>query len=143
MPVGLTGPVYFVSHGGEAFPSLIVVLQGDGVRVDLTGSTFISKAGITSSTFKTVPDVPVNTFELYLPEGKYSALAANGNLCTSKLAMPTLFVAQNGTEIHETTKITVTGCAKTKKAKPAKKKRKLKGKAKPGRANSAGERRTS
>ncbi len=27
---------------------LIVVLQGDGVRVDLTGSTFISKAGITS-----------------------------------------------------------------------------------------------
>ena len=74
--------MYFVSHGGEAFPSLIVVLQGDGVRVDLTGATFISKAGITSSTFKTVPDVPVSTFEIYLPEGKYSALAANGNLCS-------------------------------------------------------------
>ena len=89
LPVGLSGPVYFVSHGGEAFPSLIVVLQGDGVRVDLTGSTFISKAGITSSTFKTVPDVPVNTFEIYLPEGKYSALAANGNLCalTSTVAV--------------------------------------------------------
>ena len=82
LPVGLSGPVYFVSHGGEAFPSLIVVLQGDGVRVDLTGSTFISKAGITSSTFKTVPDVPVSTFELYLPEGPYSALAANGNFCS-------------------------------------------------------------
>ena len=81
LAVGLSGPVYFVSHGGEAFPSLIIVLQGDGVRVDLTGATFISKAGITSSTFKTVPDVPVNTFELYLPEGKTSALAANGNLC--------------------------------------------------------------
>ena len=66
--------MYFVSHGGEAFPSLVVVLQGDGVRVDLTGSTFIDKHGITSSTFKTVPDVPVNTFELYLPEGQYSAL---------------------------------------------------------------------
>jgi hypothetical protein len=116
--------VYFVSHGGEAFPSLIVVLQGDGVRVDLTGSTFISKSGITSSTFKTVPDVPVNTFELYLPEGKYSALAANGNLCTSKLSMPTAFVAQNGAEIHETTKISVTGCAKAKKAKAKTKKRK-------------------
>ncbi len=82
LPVGLSGPVYFVSHGGEAFPSLIVVLQGDGVRVDLTGATFISKAGITSSTFKTVPDVPVSTFELYLPEGPYSALAANGNFCS-------------------------------------------------------------
>jgi hypothetical protein len=82
LPVPLEGPVYFVSHGGEAFPSLIVVLQGDGVRVDLTGSTFISKSGVTSSTFKTVPDVPVSTFELYLPEGPYSALTANANLCS-------------------------------------------------------------
>ncbi len=123
LPVELTGPVYFVSHGGEAFPSLIVVLQGDGVRVDLTGSTFISKTGITSSTFKTVPDVPVNTFEIYLPEGKYSALAANGKLCTSKLSMPTEFVAQNGAVIKQTTKITVTGCKATK-TKPAAKRRK-------------------
>ena len=82
LPVPLQGPAYFVSHGGEAFPSLIVVLQGYGVTVELTGTTFISKAGITSSTFKTVPDVPVGTFELTLPTGKFSALAANGNLCT-------------------------------------------------------------
>jgi hypothetical protein len=116
LPVGLSGPVYFVSHGGEAFPSLIVVLQGDNVRVDLTGTTFISKAGITSSTFKTVPDVPVGTFELYLPEGKNSALAANGVLCKeqSKLKMPTEFVAQNGAVVKQTTKITVTGCPNTK-----------------------------
>jgi hypothetical protein len=128
LPVQLTGPVYFVSHGGEAFPSLIVVLQGDGVRVNLTGSTFISRAGITSSTFKTVPDVPVSSFELYLPEGKYSALAANGNLCTSKLAMPTEFVAQNGAVIHESTRIAVTGCgkAKAKQAKSGKRSRKAK-----------------
>ncbi len=124
LPVGLSGPVYFVSHGGEAFPSLIVVLQGDGVRVDLTGATFISKAGITSSTFKTVPDVPVSTFELYLPEGKFSALAANGNLCASKLAMPTEFVGQNGAVIHESTKIAVTGCAKPKTVKAKSKKSK-------------------
>jgi hypothetical protein len=119
LPVGLSGPVYFVSHGGEAFPSLIVVLQGDNVRVDLTGTTFINKAGITSSTFKTVPDVPVGSFELYLPQGKYSALAANGNLCNSKtkkkLVMPTEMVAQNGSRIEQSTKIKVTGC--TVKAK--------------------------
>jgi hypothetical protein len=115
LPVQLSGPVYFVSHGGEAFPSLIVVLQGDGVRVDLTGATFINKAGITSSTFKTVPDVPVNSFELYLPEGRYSALAANGNLCRSqsKLKMPTEFVAQNGAVLEQTTKIAVSGCRAT------------------------------
>jgi hypothetical protein len=130
LPVGLSGPVYFVSHGGEAFPSLIVVLQGDGVRVDLTGSTFISKAGITSSTFKTVPDVPVNTFEIYLPEGKYSALAANGNLCKSqsKLKMPTEFVAQNGTVLKQSTAISITGCPKAvrheRKKKHTKRKKK-------------------
>jgi hypothetical protein len=119
LPVGLSGPVYFVSHGGEAFPSLIVVLEGDGVRVDLTGTTFINKAGITSSTFKTVPDVPVNTFELYLPEGKFSALAANGNLCKSqsKLKMPTEFVAQNGLVLKQSTQISVTGCPKVKQKK--------------------------
>jgi hypothetical protein len=114
LPVALAGPAYFVSHGGEAFPSLIIVLQGYGVTVDLVGTTFISKAGITSSTFKSTPDVPFTSFDLTLPEGKFSALAANGNLCTSRLAMPTAFVAQNGAEIHQSTPITVTGCAKTK-----------------------------
>jgi hypothetical protein len=121
--VPLSGPAYFVSHGGEAFPSLVVVLQGGGVTIDLTGSTFISKAGITSSTFKQVPDVPITSFELKLPQGPHSALAANGNLCTSKLVMPTAFVGQNGAEIHESTKITATGCSKAKKKvkKPGKK----------------------
>jgi hypothetical protein len=114
LPVGLTGPAYFVSHGGEAFPSLIVVLQGYGVRVDLVGSTFISKKGITSSTFAAVPDVPVTSFELYLPEGPYSALAANGNLCKQTLKMPTEMVAQNGIVIHQSTPIGVTGCEKAK-----------------------------
>jgi hypothetical protein len=143
LPVGLTGPVYFVSHGGEAFPALTVVLQGDGVRVDLVGATFISKAGITSTTFKTVPDTPFSSFELYLPEGKYSALAANGNLCTSKLAMPTAFTAQNGAEIHESTKIAVTGCPKAKKAVKKKKTKKQAKKASNARKSSIGQGRKS
>ena len=122
LPDVLTGPVYFVSHGGQAFPDLVIVLQGNGVRVDLTGTTFISKAGITSSTFKTVPDVPVNTFELYLPQGPDSALAANGNLCKNTLRMPTTFTAQNGITIHQSTPIRVTGCgAKASRAHKARK----------------------
>jgi hypothetical protein len=123
LPTTLTGPVYFVSHGGAAFPDLVIVLQGDGVRVDLTAATFISKAGITSSTFKTTPDVPVSSFELYLPEGPYSALTANRNLCTSKLVMPTVFTAQNGLTMRQSTRIAVTGCPKAKASKARKARR--------------------
>jgi uncharacterized repeat protein (TIGR01451 family) len=127
LPVPLTGPAYFVSHGGEEFPALTMVLQGDGVTVDLVGSTFINKKGITSTTFKTVPDVPFNTFELTLPKGRFSALGSNlskkakGSFCGQNLKMPTLFVAQNGLEIHQQTPITVTGCPKHKKARKARK----------------------
>jgi hypothetical protein len=110
LPVPLEGPAYFVSHGGEAFPSVIFVLQGYGVNIDVVSTTFISKAGITSATLKTVPDAPFTSFELTFPEGKFSALAANANLCKSKLTIPTAFVAQNGAEIHESTPIAVTGC---------------------------------
>jgi hypothetical protein len=116
IPVPLEGPAYFVSHGGEQFPDLIMVLQGYGVTIDLVGSTFINKAGITSSTFKTVPDQPVGSFELTLPQGPFSALAANGNLCKAKLTMPTAFDAQNGARVRQNTKISVTGCPKQKKA---------------------------
>ncbi|HEY2768373.1 MAG TPA: hypothetical protein VGI76_08950 [Solirubrobacteraceae bacterium] len=128
LPVELSGSVYFVSHGGEAFPDLVVVLQGYGVTIDLVGTTFISKAGITSTTFKQVPDVPIETFELKLPQGPNSALAANGNLCAGKLAMPTLFLAQDGTTIKQSTPVTPTGCnkhkAKRKVAKQTKHKKK-------------------
>jgi hypothetical protein len=114
LPVPLEGPAYFVSNGGEAFPNLIMVLQGYGITIDLVGDTFISKTGITSSTFKTVPDQPVTSFELVLPQGPYSALTANGNLCTSKLSMPTEFVGQNGALLNRNTPVNVTGCPKVK-----------------------------
>jgi hypothetical protein len=116
LPVTLEGPAYFVSHGGAKFPELIVVLQGYGARVDLYGETFINKQGITSSTFANVPDVQVNSFELYLPEGPDSALAANGNLCTKKLVMPTLFTAQDGAQLKQNTLIQVTGCGTSARA---------------------------
>jgi hypothetical protein len=121
LPVHLAGPAYFVSHGGAKFPELIIALSGEGVTVYLRGETFINSAGITSSTFRTIPDVPIGVFELKLPQGPDSALAANGNLCKSKLAMPTTFVAANGMSIKQSTPIAVNGCAKKAKAKKGKK----------------------
>jgi hypothetical protein len=120
LPVTLTGPAYFVSYGGAKFPELVFALQGYGVTVYVHGETFISKAGITSSTFHAVPDVPIYSFELKLPQGPFSALAANGNLCKSTLRMPTMFTAQDGTVIHQTTRVGVTGCGKAKQGKKSK-----------------------
>jgi hypothetical protein len=108
--VALTGPAYFVSHGGAKFPELVLVLQGDGVTLDLAGETFISSKGITSSTFRSVPDVPITRFDLVLPAGAHSALAGNGSFCTGTMYMPTQIKGQNGAVVKQSTKIAVTGC---------------------------------
>jgi len=65
LPGALSGPVYLVAQG-TAFPNLDVLLEGDGVHVILEGNTNI-KSGITTSTFASIPDVPVSSFVLDLP----------------------------------------------------------------------------
>jgi hypothetical protein len=77
----LTGPVYFVSHGRNAFPSPVVVLQGDGVSIVLHGSTTIEKSGFAQIDFAALPDMPIDSLELYLPQGPHSVLGANTSLC--------------------------------------------------------------
>ncbi len=131
--VPLSGPAYLVSHGGAAFPDLVIVLQGQGVTIELVGHTDIKK-GITYSKFQTVPDQPISTFELKLPEGPHSILGAylpvkaNGSMCGQRLTMPTTITAQNGAVVKQTTKIAVTGCPRARaagKTKAAKKARRI------------------
>jgi hypothetical protein len=117
LPTPLEGSVYFVSYGNAKFPEVVMVLKGSGVTIDLHGETLIQN-GITTATFKNTPDVPFESIEVTLPAGPFSEFGANlphesFNFCGRKLAMPTLFKAQNGLEIHKNTPITITGCAKT------------------------------
>jgi hypothetical protein len=105
----LKGPAILVSHGGAAFPDLDLLLEGEGVRVILTGNTNI-KNGITTTNFATTPDVPVSSITVNLPIGGHSALTANGNVCASKLVMPTTIVGQNGTTFKQNTTIKVNNC---------------------------------
>ncbi len=110
LPEKLTGPAYLVSHGGAAFPDLDVILEGDhGVKVILEGNTNIKK-GITTSTFASVPDVPVSKFELNLPTGPNSALGNFGGLCSKPLYMPTTITAQSGTVIKQNTRLSIGSC---------------------------------
>ena len=112
LPGQLSGPAYFVSHGGAAFPDLDLVLTGDGVVVVMEGNTNISK-GITTTTFPATPDVPFTGFELNLPSGPNSAVAAVGNLCKQSLVMPTTITGQNGKVIKQNTSIMVQNCPVT------------------------------
>ena len=115
----LTGPAYLVSHAGAAFPDLEIVLQGEGITLVLDGNTQIKK-GITSSIFRAVPDAPISSFDLVLPEGPHSVLATNlpakakQNLCGQTLHMPTVITGQNGAVVRQTTKIAITGCPRHK-----------------------------
>ncbi len=110
LPQPLTGPAYLVSHGGAAFPDLDLILEGDGVRVILVGNTNI-KGGVTTSTFASIPDVPDSSFTLNLPMGPHSALAAQGELCSKALLMPTTIIAQSGAQLKQNTRIALTDCA--------------------------------
>jgi hypothetical protein len=111
LPVPVEGPVYLVSHGGKAFPELVIVLQGYGVTVQLEGETNIAN-GITYSKFESAPDVPITSLELSVPESPHSALASpGGNLCGQTLTMPTTIEAQNGAIRRQNTQVAVTGCA--------------------------------
>lgn len=109
LPKPLSGSAYLISHGGAAFPDLDLVLEEGGVRVILVGNTNI-KNGVTTSTFASIPDVPVSKFTLELPTGPNSALSAFGNLCLRPLAMPTTLTAQSGAQIKQSTRISVSGC---------------------------------
>ncbi len=110
LPEKLTGPAYLVSYGGASFPDLDLFLEGDdGVKVNLVGNTEIAK-GVTTSTFASVPDVPVSSFLLNLPTGKDSLLGAGGSLCAKPLYMPTTITAQSGAVIKQRTRISIGSC---------------------------------
>jgi hypothetical protein len=118
----LVGPAYAVSHGLAALPDVAVVLQGEGVTLILDGGTQIKK-GTTSSTWSTLPDTPLSTFDLVLTPGPYSLLAANlparakRSMCRQRLLMPTTITGQNGAVKRQTTRIAVSGCATARRAR--------------------------
>jgi hypothetical protein len=109
----LVGTAYLVSHGGRAFPDLEIVLKGEnGIKIVLDGQTDIKK-GITKTTFAAVPDSPVESFELNLPEGPHSALGTSvgTNLCaptTTALKTEHLTRRVKGHVVHYTKQVTVT-----------------------------------
>jgi hypothetical protein len=112
----LTGMVYLIFRGGNAYPELAMVPHGQGVTVRLTGELRISPSNVISAAFRALPDVPINSFDLRLPRGPHSMLGATEGLCSKKLGVPATLTGQNGAQFKSTPMIAVSGCPKPRRA---------------------------
>ncbi|HTU80466.1 MAG TPA: hypothetical protein VMF09_17085 [Solirubrobacteraceae bacterium] len=113
----LSGPVYVLSRGRGASPEIALVLQGEGVTVEVVGQTKVQD-GVESVAFRSLPDAPISELDVLLDAGPHSLLAANlpaklhGNMCARRLSMPTEITGQNGAVVKQTTVVSVSGCPK-------------------------------
>lgn len=131
------GPVYVLSRGGKAAPEIALVLQGEGIVLEVVGEAKVRK-GIESVAFRALPDVPFSELDVLLDAGRHSLLGANlpakahGSLCAGRLAMPSEITAQDGAVVKQTTIVSVSGCGGPhgrRKAKSGRKARAGKGRA--------------
>ena len=107
----------FVSYGNAKFPSVVVVLQGEGVKLEVEGESFVSSAGALRTTFASLPDAPITTFEALLAAGPYSVFnsaksttVAQASQCGENLPLPITLIAHNGDQHKTNQKLQVTGC---------------------------------
>jgi hypothetical protein len=94
---------------------IVLVLQSEGVRIDLTGALYVDERNVTSATFRSIPDVPIRRLDLILPEGSRSILAASASLCERALHMSTAITGQNGARVKRAVTVGVAGCRKPKR----------------------------
>lgn len=103
----LAGPVYFVegtrqSASGQTIktlPKLWLKLEGEGVPLDLWGTSQVDSSGPVQrlvTTFEDVPDAPIGDFRLEIAGGKHGILAATQSICTADRKTQTRFDGQNG-----------------------------------------------
>jgi uncharacterized repeat protein (TIGR01451 family) len=113
----LTGPIYLVSYGNAKFPNVAMVLQGEGVKLEVEGESSVSSKGVLKATFPAIPDAPFSTFEANLPKKPFSEFTsarlsgqAQASQCGQELTAPVSMVAQNGREHDEQVKVQIEGC---------------------------------
>ncbi|MDW5598396.1 hypothetical protein VSS74_28815 [Conexibacter stalactiti] len=109
----LSGAVYMVRSPVRRLPDLVVQLRGE-VAIDLVGKVTISRDLRLTTTFDTIPDVPLSRFQLTLP-AKISPVGNVRALCTQEsrraAAVQTLR-AQNGRVLKRHPRLSIAGCPK-------------------------------
>jgi hypothetical protein len=111
----LEGNVYLVGGYGYKLPALVAELNGQ-IRVLLVGKIDTGRNGGIRNTFETVPDAPVEKFEIRLKGGKkYSLLENSEDLCKKPQKAIARFTAQNG-RVQQTKPAITVACGKKKSA---------------------------
>jgi hypothetical protein len=110
----LEGPVYLVGGYGYKLPALVAELGGQ-IRVVLIGRIDTGPNKGIRNTFESVPDAPVEKFELQLKGGrKYSLLENSESLCAKPQKAIAHFTAQNG-RVRQTKPLIANDCRKKRK----------------------------
>lgn len=111
----LTGPVYFVegrrtTSSGRSVPTLpklFVTLRGQ-VELDLWADSDVKDRKLVS-TFRAIPDAPIDSFRLQIAGGKSGILKATGTggaICNAQQRAVTTFTGQNGKRRRSTLRMT-------------------------------------
>ncbi|MGH2879402.1 MAG: fibronectin type III domain-containing protein [Solirubrobacteraceae bacterium] len=113
----LSGPIYLLSNGTKTRPAIAMVMQGEGVVLELTGELRIFH-GRVSFTIRNVPDAPISALAVALPGGPGSVLGDNtlagvrGSLCGRKMMLEASITGQNRASVALSPRVAVSGCRK-------------------------------
>lgn len=124
------GQLFFVRNPARRIPDLAVRLKGEGreagVVIDLTGKVTIPRDLTLRTAFDTIPDVPIDRFQLNLVAGRRGAIGLIGNACQAKTRRQAVadlaFRAHNGVLEQARQRLAVAGCGNARAAKKAKQK---------------------
>ncbi len=106
----LAGNAYLVGHGASRLPTLVLLLHSGPITQQLEGTLKISKSHVITTTFTSLPDVPMESMTLSLPRGPHSLLAATGSLCARPLKVTYAMTDQSGHAAKSTSRLAVKGC---------------------------------
>jgi len=109
----LQGPVYLRSSDHK-LPDLVADLHGI-VNVEVVGRIDSIKGGIRAN-FESIPDAPVEEFEITMQGGKKGLLVNSRNICANTYKLNAEFKGQNGKEATLTPKLQA-ACKAGRKAK--------------------------
>ena len=110
LPGKLTGPAILVSHGGQAFPDLDLVMKRERRARDPGRQHEHQKRDHDDELRDAAGRSRLEHHRQPAGRARTRRSTANGNLCANKLVMPTTIVGQNGTTFKQNTTIKVNNC---------------------------------